>query len=844
MICPIVENVASTNIISLDTNAVLSEAIKLITEKSIRNVVVHDADADEYAYIGVDEILKCITSNTDPNTSLVKLGLHPLIGIPKDYNIFEASYFFIENESIIGVLNDDGSLFGVISFIDILSATMSINEQIVNAPVSQLVYKNTAFMSNKGVILSSLLSELNSSSTDCIIVHENDTPLGMITKRDVTAMVANGKTLDIAVEECMNGPVFTVDGDITVKEALDTVNKYRYKRILVVDEVGKLQGIITQKELISVIYHRFSHKTIISMDKLNKILEQKVNIKAEELSEIKDRYEYALSASTDGVWDWNLITGQVVMSNQLKKMLRIENRIVCCMHDDYETLIHPDDLDMVLNQREKHLQDQSDIYDLEYRILSGDEYLWVKNRSKIVYFNSQPIRIVSTLSNMTSYKKIQKELKDQKDQLIYQANHDILTSLPNRHQLLEKLNKKIELSKETDSCFAVLFIDLDRFKEINDYLGHIVGDKVLEMISKKLSDSVKNGHLVARFGGDEFVVITDTIEDKNKALSLAQSIIDKIREPIAIDNNTLYVSSSIGISYYPKDAKSSENLLKYADAAMFKAKEDGINSYSLYNSSMTTLAMKKVQLESDLHKALENDEFEVFYQPQYDMKKNTIIGMEALVRWIHPDKGIISPDEFIPIAEQSGLIIKLDQIVMKKAIQQVSKWHKKGLNPGKLALNLAMKHLQYKEFISVLKKNIDKYDFKAELLELEITESQLMKNPEESISKLSELTKMGILISIDDFGTGYSSLAYLKRLPVNKLKIDRSFIMDIPKDEEDMAITSSIVALANSLKLKVIAEGVETNEQVEFLLSIGCYDAQGYFYSRALCADDFEKLLI
>jgi diguanylate cyclase (GGDEF)-like protein len=840
---PLVSDIASRNVIYLEINSVLDQAIKLITEKSVRNIVVHDLDSDEYAYIGVDEIVHYITKNTDVNTPLVKLGLHPLISIPKEYNIFEASYFFIENESILGVLDKDGSLYGVLSFIDILSATMEVNEKLLESSVSKLVYKNTALMTQKGVSVNSLLSKLDSMNTDCIVVHEDYIPLGIITKRDITAMAAKGISLDIFVEDCMSRPVFSLNGSVSIGKAIETINKYKYKRIFVVDDNNKLHGIITQKELISIIYHKFSHKAITSMEKLNNVLEQKVNLKTEEIEELKDRYEYALSASTDGVWDWNLVSGQLIMSEQLKNMLKLEKKYICCMSDDYEDLIHPDDKQRVLEERQKHFEIKSDIYDIEYRILSGDEYLWIKNRSKIVYFNSQPIRMVSTISNMTNYKKIQKELQEQKEKLIFQAAHDLLTSLPNRSQLLDKLDLMIKNSKINDNCFGLLFIDLDRFKEINDSLGHIIGDRVLEEIAKKLKKIIPNTNTISRFGGDEFVVITDVLTQRDDASELAKTIIEQMREPIKLGNYILYISSSIGISMYPTDATNSEDLLKYADAAMFKAKDDGLDSYAFYDKDMTKIAMRKVEIESDLHSALKNDEFEVFYQPQYDMTKNKIIGVEALVRWFHPTKGIISPDDFIPIAEESGLIVKLDQIVMKKALKQISQWYKAGLNPGVLALNLAMKQLQHNDFTKMLKRNMKEFDFKAEWLELEITESQVMKNPEESILKLKDVSELGIKIAIDDFGTGYSSLAYLKKLPVDKLKIDKSFIMDIPSDEEDIAITSSIIAMGQALKLHIIAEGVETKEQREFLIEKGCIEAQGYLYSKPLPAKEFEKLL-
>jgi diguanylate cyclase (GGDEF)-like protein/PAS domain S-box-containing protein len=441
-------------------------------------------------------------------------------------------------------------------------------------------------------------------------------------------------------------------------------------------------------------------------------------------------------------------------------------------------------------------------------------------------------------------KKMQQELLEQKEVLYYRANHDSLTELPNRVLFNDRLSQSIKMAIRHKNKFAVLLIDLDRFKQINDSLGHIVGDKVLKVIATRLQSVMRREDTLARLGGDEFTVLMQELGKGDDAALLAEKIIEIAAQPVYIEEHTLYVSASIGISLYPQDGTSSNELLMYADNAMYKAKEEGRNNFQFYSSDMTVLALSKLVMESSMRKALENEEFVLCYQPQMNGTNDELIGMEALVRWQHPQNGLMYPGEFIPLAEETGLIVELDKWVMKTAMNQVSKWYKQGLNPGVLALNLAIKLLQQKDFIDVIKKLIEETKYQTEWLALEVTESQIMTNPEHAIVKLKEISDMKIEIAIDDFGTGYSSLSYLKRLPIDKLKIDRSFIKDLPDDEEDMSITKAIIALAKSLNLKVIAEGVETEEQKIFLLENECVNIQGYLYSKPIEADEMEKFLV
>jgi len=324
---------------------------------------------------------------------------------------------------------------------------------------------------------------------------------------------------------------------------------------------------------------------------------------------------------------------------------------------------------------------------------------------------------------------------------------------------------------------------------------------------------------------------------------LAQKVIDSFAKPIVVNKHNLYVSCSIGISLYPEDDTDPVNLLKYADTAMYKAKKEGRNNFQYYSTEMTALALEHVVMEDNLRQAIHKEEFIVYYQPQINGNSNEIIGMEALIRWQHPTMGLVSPAKFIPLAEETGLIIELDQWVMKTAMKQMVQWYENRLNPGVLALNLSMKQLQQKNFINRLESMLKETNCKAQWIELEVTESQIMINPQNAITVLNQISNMGIELAIDDFGTGYSSLSYLKRLPIDKLKIDQSFIKELPYDENDAGISKAVIALSKSLNIKVIAEGVETIEQKEFLVQHDCSNIQGYLYSKPIPADKMELFL-
>lgn len=428
------------------------------------------------------------------------------------------------------------------------------------------------------------------------------------------------------------------------------------------------------------------------------------------------------------------------------------------------------------------------------------------------------------------------------EKLLYQVEHDDLTGLANRHILLNHLEEAIHQAQHTSMKVAILLIDLDHFKGINDALGHEMGDEVLLGVAQKILGCIRITDRLARLGGDEFCVWIPSLESDEDADVVAINILKELEQPILINGVEFYITGSIGISIYPNDGNTPTELLRNADSAMYKAKQDR-NSYQFYTEDMTKRSLERLGLESDLRRAIEKEEFVVYYQPQINAQTNQLIGMEALVRWEHPKRGMLPPSMYIPFAVETGFIIPIDRYVMKKGMLQLRSWYEAGLNPGVMALNLTIKLMKQDDFIPYVLDSLASTQCHPEWLEFELAESEIMDRPEEAIRILKQLHDIGIKIAIDDFGTGYSSLSYLKKLPVDKLKIDKSFIDDTPHDPEAVAVVKAIIALSQSLHLEVIAEGVEKVDQKDFLVENGCTHIQGYYYGKPMPAKEFEKFL-
>ncbi|MCX8028069.1 MAG: EAL domain-containing protein [Thermodesulfovibrionales bacterium] len=422
------------------------------------------------------------------------------------------------------------------------------------------------------------------------------------------------------------------------------------------------------------------------------------------------------------------------------------------------------------------------------------------------------------------------------------AYQDPVTDLPNRFLLIDRLNQIIARSRRYRSKFAIMFVDIDNFKKINESLGHEAGDIMLKETSRRLKDAVRDSDIVSRFGGDEFAIVIHDLEKLESTVTVAQRIIKSISTPFKIKGQDIYVTASVGIATFPDDGDSSDLLLKNTETAMFYAKSLDKNNYQFFNKTMNQFALERLKIENDIRRAIENDEFVLHYQPQIEISTGKIVGVEALIRWLHPTKGSISPLKFIPIAEETGLIIQISEIVFKKATEQLSEWIQSGINPGVLAVNISFKHFKQHNFSDFIIYQVDRSRIEPSQIELELTESILMHDVQSVVKTLKRFRDKGIHISIDDFGTGYSSLNYLKNLPISKLKIDRTFVNNITTDKKDAMIVKTIIEIAHNLELKVIAEGVENIEQMRFLGDLRCDELQGFLFSKPLPAHEFKRL--
>ena len=435
------------------------------------------------------------------------------------------------------------------------------------------------------------------------------------------------------------------------------------------------------------------------------------------------------------------------------------------------------------------------------------------------------------------------ERKRYESQLERQANHDELTGLANRNLMQDRLNQALIFSHRHGCGLAVLFIDLDHFKKINDSLGHDAGDALLTQVASRLSLNVREGDTVARQGGDEFVLLLPEIKTEEDISEVTHKLVKALSAPFNIDGRELHITCSIGIASYPKDGMDRQTLLKNADAAMYRAKELGRNNVQHYAAEMNVKAMERLVLENGLYHALKRNEFLLHYQPQVNLRSGEIVGTEALVRWQHPELGLVSPAMFIPVAEDSGLIVALGEWVLRTACAQNKAWQLAGLKPISIAVNLSARQFRQPDLVEKVAVILDETGLDPACLELELTESLVMQDVEKTIATLSRLKAMGIKLSVDDFGTGYSSLSYLKRFPIDTLKIDQTFVRDITTDPDDAAIAKSIISMAHDMQLRVIAEGVETEEQKSFLLQRQCDEMQGYLFSKPVPAAEFEKRL-
>ena len=568
---------------------------------------------------------------------------------------------------------------------------------------------------------------------------------------------------------------------------------------------------------------------------------------ADDLRASQIRLDKAQRIAKLGHWEWLLDNDAFIWSNECENILQSPS--LGDELDGFLETIHEDDRSLVASVLERARSD-SGRFNLEFRTLANKQ-----DNIRIIHVEAEPEsdnHMVGTIQDIT-------ERTNAEEQIHNLAYFDLVTGLPNRAHLYDMISLSLKRGAKQSSKFALLFLDLDHFKQVNDTLGHNAGDLLLRQVSSRLKEAIRKTdgvsrseentsktptEAIARLGGDEFVVLIDQVDRVEDAAYIARRICKSLAKSFNLDGNEVRITTTIGISLFPEDGEDADKLLKHADVAMYHAKEQGRNGYQFYSQSIHQLALERFALERDLRKALETDGLYLEYQPKIALKNNELTGLEALVRWNHPERGSVSPADFIPLAEETGLIVPIGEWVLETACEQMVKWMEAGLPPFIMAVNCSSIQLVRTDMASVIKTVLENTGLNPAYLEIELTESLLLENVEEGINILQALKDLGLHVSIDDFGTGFSSLSYLKRLPVDKLKIDQSFIKDLTTDPGDAAIVTSMITLAHNLELTVIAEGVENTEQLGFLRAERCDEIQGYLVSRPMPGDSFSDWLL
>jgi|GEM_PF-128608 len=561
----------------------------------------------------------------------------------------------------------------------------------------------------------------------------------------------------------------------------------------------------------------------------------------EALRESEERWQLALKGNNDGIWDWNLKTNEVVVSARLSEMLGYAEAETEHYMGLWTASIHPDDYERVMELQHNHWNQQTPHYVAEYRLQCADgSYKWILDRGQALWDErGNPVRMVGSYTDITERKRAEEQLQ-------HNAFYDSLTDLPNRALFADRLDRAIQHSQQhPDFLFAVLFLDFDSFKVVNDSLGHMVGDELLIAIARRLEACLRPRNILARLGGDEFAILLENLKTQQEAKAVARKIHQELKLPFNLSSRELFINTSIGIALNTVPYNRPEDLLRDADAAMYRAKALGKARYAVFDRTMHERVMARLQLETDLRRALERQELRVYYQPITSLSAGQPIGFEALVRWHHPEQGLISPARFIPIAEETGLIIPLGKWVLQEACRQLHTWQQQFRDRSHLqmSVNLSKKQLAEPDFVRQIGEILTQTGVDASSLKLEITESLLMDNTQAVAAVLEKLRAMEIQLSIDDFGTGYSSLSYLHRFPVNTLKIDRSFVMRMKADGSNSEIVQAIISLAHTLGMDVIAEGIETRSQLAQLQALGCEYGQGYLFAQPLEREAAEVLI-
>jgi len=619
------------------------------------------------------------------------------------------------------------------------------------------------------------------------------------------------------------------NGDFAVKANINTNDEFGELGESFNLMIGKLNS--SYEELSSL------HEELLATEEELRVQYEELLHNEEAIRNSDERYRLALECANDSIWEWDLVTGEFFASDKLVDITGYKlnnNRNVINLVNN---LIHPDDVARAKEDYKNHINKITDVYNSEYRIkTSKGSYVWILSRGKVLRDSEdKAIKLAGSISDISNR-------KISEDRIKFMAFYDSLTKLPNRTLFMNKLNDQLELVYSKSAKGAVFFIDLDNFKNINDTMGHDYGDKLLVHLAKQFENLIDEKDTICRLGGDEFIILHPYVKESELEY-YAKRFLDLFNKTLNIGNKQMFITASIGVALYPKDGTDTNTILKNADSAMYKAKELGKNRFILFDPQMYLKLERKTCIERILRSAIENNELSINYQPQYDAQKNEIFGFEALLRLNSKELGFISPLEFISVAEECGYITKISKWVINESCKQSVKWLNRGYKFKSMSINISSVDIQQSDFLESIKDILKSTGINPNIIELEITETVLMQSLDSSVNILEKLMDMGIRIALDDFGTGYSSLNYLGRIPISTLKIDKSFIDNITSSKKKESMINNIIQMAHSMDLKVVAEGVETKEQLSILKDRDCNYIQGYYFSKPLPESEIEKLL-
>jgi len=566
-----------------------------------------------------------------------------------------------------------------------------------------------------------------------------------------------------------------------------------------------------------------------------------INVKLAQTNEIlmnrEKQLTLALKSAREALWILEEKSGELENIGHWQEFLGYENHEIGSDLNQWLSLVHEEDQERLRIVLQTAFEKNEGFFEVEYRIKKKDDgYLWIISRGEVLYKDDGKTKMIFGTHQDISRRK------EAEQKLDYISSFDMLTGLPNRNYLMRKLDEELERTKRNNAIMAVVSLDLDGFKKINDSMGNAIGDQLLTLVANRLRKHIRKQDFVARYGSDEFIMIFSDLKDKENITSLIRNLFKRFEKAFLLSDGEIFISISMGIAVYPDNGEKVQDLIQKAGFALMGAKRGGKNTFKFYTSKMNAKALKRLEMETKLHKAIEKENFLLYYQPQFDLNTNTLVGIEALLRWNDPEKGLIAPSEFIPIAEESGLILQLGSWVLKQACMQMKKWKDQGLLGFRVSVNISPLQFSQENFLDILKKTIKETGVNGSDLMLEITEGILMDDVEDTRKKLHAIKALGCKLSIDDFGTGYSSLAYLRKFPIDELKIDKSFVLDLAYPD-NASIVKTIISLAENLNMNVIAEGIEDNVQKEFLLKNKCNMMQGYLFGHPESPDKIESFL-